>query len=228
MNNILEGKPLRYLIGAENGGTGNEGEITECPYALHKVRLGISVAYGNLFDELNTGNFGPYLRTSDTAVQYNEGQIDPAGDGWDKNLKMQCTRIKAAGFQFMEWDNPDAYDIKDVIYAVDYAQKFGLGVLAKNAGQFDLGDAIQYLKHENIWGCIVERDCGRPNLYEYLRKEAGKPTLPIWFVFFGNDQKAANEAAESIEENHYLNMGVTFSPRTEYTTSKDILVPITE
>ena len=43
------------------------------------VKRGISIAYCNLFDENNTGKYGPYLHTSDTAKQYNEGQIDPRG-----------------------------------------------------------------------------------------------------------------------------------------------------
>ena len=224
--NVLKGI-LRYLIGAneENVGAGRPDEITLVPYKAKKVRNGISIAYGNLFDEENTGKYGPYLKQSDTARQYNEGQISPAGDGWYKNLRDQCTRIRDDGFGYMELDNPDSYNIRDVTDAIEYAKGFNIGVIAKNAGLCDLSEGIQYIKHENIFGCIVEKDCGRPNLYEYLRKEAKKPTLPIWFVTFGGGERYAHEVAESIEENHYINMGGTFSPKHEYTTSVDIFRP---
>jgi hypothetical protein len=86
--NPLEGKPLRYLIGTDTSGLGREGEITEVSYRTIKpTARGISVKYCNLFDEENTGRYGPYLHASDTAAQYNEGQIDPAGAGWTRNLQ---------------------------------------------------------------------------------------------------------------------------------------------
>ena len=76
--NALVGKPLRYLIGADGNHAGEPGTITEVGYdAARKPRHGIGVKYANLFDEKNSGRYGPYLEPSDTAAQYSEGQIDP-------------------------------------------------------------------------------------------------------------------------------------------------------
>ena len=80
--NTLEGKPLRYLIGTDGTASGRDDEVTVVSYSrTQPAKRGISVAYCNLFDELNTGRYGPYLHASDTAAQYNEGQIDPRGPG---------------------------------------------------------------------------------------------------------------------------------------------------
>ena len=131
--NPLEGKPLRYLIGADAPGPGRDGEVIECGYNVARPPAnGIAIKYCNLFDEENTGRFGPYLQTSDTAAQYHEGQIDPRGPGWEKNLREQFARAKRQGFGIVELDNPDAYDVNDVLGAVDLAASYGLTVVAKN------------------------------------------------------------------------------------------------
>ena len=136
----LEGKPLRYLIGTEASGPGRDDEVTEVSYSTTQpARRGISIAYCNLFDEHNTGRYGPYLHTSDTAAEYNEGQIDPRGPGWEKNLREQFERRKKQGFEYIELDNPDAYSIKDVIGAIDLAASYGLKVIAKNPGLMEGG-----------------------------------------------------------------------------------------
>ena len=85
------------------------------------TKRGIAIAYCNLFDEENTGKYGPYLHTSDTAEQYGEGQIDPKGPGWEKNLRQQFQRRKRQGFSYIELDNPDAYSVEDVLGAIDLA-----------------------------------------------------------------------------------------------------------
>src|SRR5262249_34531954 len=81
--NPLAGKALHYLIGADSAGEGRADQVTEVPYGAKPAKRGISIAYCNLFDEHNTGRYGPYLHTSDTARDYNEGQIDPRGPGWN-------------------------------------------------------------------------------------------------------------------------------------------------
>src|SRR5262245_57304809 len=74
--NPLEGKPLRYRIGTDEHSDGSEGEIVEVSYnSTVKPQRGLAIKYVNLFDENNTGAYGPYLATSDTSAQYNEGQI---------------------------------------------------------------------------------------------------------------------------------------------------------
>ena len=155
---------------------------------------GMAIAYCNLFDEEGTGKYGPYLHTSDTAKQYGEGQIDPAGPGWDKNLREQFLRRKRQGFAYVELDNPDAYRLSDVLRAVDRAGEYGLKVIAKNPLLME-GDPTPYLAHPDVFGAIVERGAGDPVRMDRLRKAAGKPDLPIWFVAFGAGRAWAEDVS---------------------------------
>jgi len=131
----LEGKRLRYLIGTEASEPGDDNAVTAVSYdTTRPVRRGVSIAYCNLFDERNTGRYGPYLSPSDTADAYDEGQIDPRGPGWEKNLREQFERRKKEGFEYIELDNADAYSINDVIAAIDLAASYAFKVVAKNPG----------------------------------------------------------------------------------------------
>jgi hypothetical protein len=210
--NELAGKPLRYLIGG-SAGTGSDNEVTMVSYSTNApVPHGISIAYGNLFEETKTGKYGPYLNTSDTARQYNEGQIDPHGPGWEKNLREQYERRRKAGFHYIELDNPDAYKIKDVIGAIELAATYDLKVIAKNPGITD--DPVTYVKHPNVVGIIVEKGAGNAADMDALRRKAGKPDLPVWFVAFGSGRSWGNSVASSAK--NYQNMGVTYSSAGEY------------
>jgi hypothetical protein len=221
--NALEGKPLRYLIGTQASWPGHDDEVTVVSYsATQPARRGISIAYCNLFDEHNSGRYGPYLRTSDTAKQYNEGQIDPRGPGWEKNLREQFERRRKQGFEYVELDNPDAYSIKDVIGTIDLAATYGLKVIAKNPGLMGAG-ATAYVAHPNVHGIIVERGAGSAGDMDQLRRKAGKPTLPTWFVAFGSGRGWAGSVASSAK--NYRNMGVTYSSAGEYGNAIDILPP---
>ena len=221
----LAGKPLRYLIGTDASGPGNEDVVTEVSYdTAEPARHGISIAYCNLFDEHNTGHYGPYLHSSDTAAEYNEGQIDPRGPGWEKNLREQFERRRSHGFEYVELDNPDAYSIKDVIGAIDLAASYGLKVIAKNPGLMEGADAARaYVAHPNVYGIIVERDAGGAGDMEALRRKAGKPALPVWFVAFGSGRAWATDIANAAK--HHRNMGVTYSSAGEYGNVIDILPP---
>jgi hypothetical protein len=220
--NPLEGKQLRYLIGTGSAGAGRDNEVTMVSYSTSApVRHGISIAYCNLFDEHNSGKYGPYLRTSDTAKQYNEGQIDPRGPGWEKNLREQYERRKRQGFEYIELDNPDAYSIKDVIGAIELAESYGLKVIAKNPGL--MKGAVDYVAHRNVYGIIVEKGAGGADGMEALRKKAGKPNLPVWFVAFGSGKGWAGNVASAAKQ--YRNMGVTYSSAGEYGNAIDILPP---
>jgi hypothetical protein len=136
MSSPLAGKKLRYVIGAENPGKGRDGEIVEVGYDWSKpMPLGITIAYCNLFNEKYSeqsnqlrAEYGPYLKTSDTAAEYGEGQIDPRAPGWRRNLTEQFERRKRQGFEYIELDNPDAYLVADVVEAVDLASSYGLKV----------------------------------------------------------------------------------------------------
>lgn len=221
--NPLEGKPLRYLIGADAPGPGRDGEIVECGYnVVRPPAKGIAVKYCNLFDEEDSGRYGPYLHTSDTAAQYHEGQIDPRGPGWEKNLREQFARAKRQGFRIVELDNPDAYDVSDVLGAVDLAASYGLTVIAKNPLLME-GDPTPYVAHRNVSGVIVERGAGNPPDMDALRKRAGKPALPVWFVAFGGGKRWAADTAKAAAR--YRNMGVTWSAAGEYGDAIDIHLP---
>jgi hypothetical protein len=224
--NRLAGKPLRYLIGADSAGPGRDEDVTVVSYnTTQPAKRGISIAYCNLFDENNTGRYGPYLHTSDTAQQYNEGQIDPRGPGWEKNLREQFERRKKQGFEYVELDNPDAYSIKDVIGAIDLAASYGLKIIAKNPLLMEAGStaATAYVAHPNVYGIIVEKGAGNPSGLDALRRRAGKPNLPVWFVAFGSGRSWAGTVADAAK--HYRNMGVTYSSAGEYGNAIDILPP---
>src|SRR2546430_12802966 len=56
--NVLDGKPLRYLIGTDTSERGSDDAITAVSYSTTQpVRRGTSIAYCNLFDEHNTGSY---------------------------------------------------------------------------------------------------------------------------------------------------------------------------
>jgi hypothetical protein len=152
-----------------------------------------------------------------------EGQIDPAGPGWMKNLNDQFARAKAQGFTYIELDNPDAYDVADVVGAVARAETYGLKVVAKNPGLVE-GDRKSYVAHRNVVGIIVEKDAGTPDEMDALRRSAGKPTLPVWFVAFGGGKAWADKTAQAAGK--YRNMGVTYSTKGEYANATDVLVPV--
>jgi len=231
-SNPLFGKKLRYMIGAESPGGGRDGEIIEVGYDWNSpLPAGMTIAYCNLFNEKYSeqskqqrAEFGPYLKPSDTAAEYGEGQIDPRGPGWQRNLVEQFERRKRQGFEYIELDNPDAYSIADVIGAVDFAGSYGLKVIAKNPKLME-GDSLPYVAHPNVHGIIVEMGAGDADAMDALRRRAGKPDLPVWFVFFDARQGqttgkiAAKEAAALAER--YAGMHVTYSPAGEYTEAVD-------
>ncbi len=220
----LQGKPLRYLIGARSFVDGTPDEITEVGFRAERPpRYGIAVKYGNLFDEGNSGQYGPYMAPSDTAEDYNEGQIDYRGPGWWSNIDEQLMRAKAQGFKIIEWDNADAYPVEAVIGAADRAAEYGLQVIAKNPHLIKGGEA--YVARPNVVGIVVERDTDStptPSMLHALRVRAGRPTLPVWFVGFGEDVAWVNAIAAEAQQHR---MGVTYSTEGEYRNSIDIVRP---
>jgi hypothetical protein len=232
MSSPLSGKKLRYMIGTDNPGKGNADEVIEVGYDCEEPVVGcVSIAYCNLFNEKYSeqsrnerAQYAPYLKSSDTAADYGEGQIDPRGEGWNRNLTEQFARRKQQGFEYIELDNPDAYSVADVVGAVELAQSYGLKVIAKNPGLME-GDPLPYVGHRNIHGIIVEKGAGSAPEMEELRRRAGKADLPVWFVFFdkrkGADagKKAAEQAAAAARQ--YSGMHVSYSPGGEYTHSVD-------
>jgi hypothetical protein len=214
--NELEGKKLKYLIGADWGYPLDPDYIYEVGYGAPKPAAGLSIAYANLFDEENTGRYGPYLHDSDTAEQYNEGQIDPKGPGWERNLRDQFATRKRQGHTVLEIDNPDAYLSKDVLRAYDLAATYGFKVIAKNPKLCD--NPLALVNHPAVAGIIVEQGAGKPLWYAGLER-----TLPIWFVYFKPSLTAARAIAQEIAHNQCKNMFVTYSRDGEYTSSEDIV-----
>jgi lysozyme family protein len=221
--------PLRYLIAVEDQLPGYRDVITEVGYDAPRPKPpGPAVRYGNLYDQTGTGAYGPYLAGTETADQYDERVVDPKGAGWVKLLSDQCVAARANGFDTIEWDNPDGYGQNDVLNAVQYAASHGLKVLAKNPLICDW-DPVPYVKHPAVTGVIVEKDDdATPAVYDDLRRAAGKPNLPIYFVAFKNKREDgtawANTTAKAAV--NYLNMWVTMSPDGEYTSSIDVAPPL--
>jgi len=219
--NPLEGKKLRYMIGYHKPFIGADNLATVVAYDVNVPPLyGIGIGYCNAFDEYNTGNYGPYLEPDDVALEYDEGMIDPTGTGWEKNLYRQFMQRKAQGFEFVEIDNLNSYPWKHAKTAVDLAASMGLKVIAKNPLGCDWMDAVAYIEHPSVYGIIVERGGGEPRAFDALRWEAGKPTLPVWFVAFGLGRRWADTMAELAEP--YPNMSVTYSSVGEYSSAQDV------
>ena len=135
------------------------------------------------------------------------------------NIKEQVLRRKSQGFAYIEWDNPDAYRVEDVLTAVDLAASQGLKVIAKNPGLMG-GDPLRYVAHPAVVGIIVEAGAGDPMATDVLRRRANKPDLPVWFVFFGDGRPKAKRTASLAAS--YQNMRVTYSPEGEYEDAVDV------
>jgi hypothetical protein len=229
MNNPIAGLSLAYFIGRNEPGPGTDGVLTVAGYdATAPCENGMSAGYCNLFNEkydeqsdAERAKYAPYLHTSDVADEYNEGQIDPEGQGWNRNLDEQFARRRAQGFRIIELDNPDAYVTDDVIAALDRMFASGIRMtLAKNAAL--CSEPATYLRHPTVCGVIVERNCGTPDLMDRIRIEAGKPDLPVWFVAFGSGWEWAHRMAE--EAAGYIEMSVTYYGLGEYAGEREELL----
>jgi hypothetical protein len=220
--------PLRYMIG-KTYDDGETGYITEVGYDAPRLPdVGEGWAYGNLFNEKyaeqNTAErayFGPYLDTSDTAQEYNEGQIDPNGKGWLRNLDMQINKCVGLGFSVLELDNPDAYLTRDVLRAVDYVANHGLKTFAKNP--MLCGDPTAYVAHPAVIACVVEHGAGTVARMDLLRREAGKPLLPVRFIAFGGGLGWAQSKALTISRENFQDMSVSYSAVGEYCSSEPVI-----
>ena len=136
-------------------------------------------------------------------------------------MREQFERRRKQGFEYVELDNPDAYSSKDVMGAIDLAATYDLKVIAKNPGITD--DPVTYVKHPNVVGIIVEKGAGNAADMDALRRKAGKPSLPVWFVAFGGGRGWAGSVASSAKQ--FRHMGVTYSSAGEYGNAIDILSP---
>jgi len=215
---MLKGKRLRYLIGADGPFPGKDDEVTAVPYRNAPAKAGVSIGYCNLFDEDGTGRFGPYLPQTDTAIQYRELVPDPKGPGFEKNLREQFARRKKQGFEYVELDNPDAFEVKDILRAIDLAETYSLRVIAKNAALLD--DPLLYLGR--CHAVIIEKGAGAPGEMNRMRRDVGQPNMPCWFVSFGSGAMWAQQVKLATMRADYRNMFVSFSRKGEYGSSDDV------
>jgi hypothetical protein len=70
---------------------------------------------------------------------------------------------------------------------------------------------------------VSSRDVATSGRAHALRRKAGKPTLPVWFVYFGKGKAQAETHAAAAKS--YRNMGVTYSTVGEYKNGSDLLRP---
>jgi hypothetical protein len=214
----LYGIPLRYFKDRpkDNPYKGSRDEVVLVGYNADRLPLsGIPVKYCTLLDHEEGGRCGPYLAPK---------VPDPKQNGYYRNIHNQLELAQHQRFKLIEWDHADNehFEEFDVKRAIDLALVYQIGVLFKNPGAIKKYDPTPHIKHPNIYGIIVEKECGSVMAMDSLRRAAGKPYLPIWFVAFG-DRHWADLAA--IDAAKYTNVGVTFSPTGEYQDSIDILVP---
>jgi hypothetical protein len=222
----LVGQPLRYLIGYENEwpATWPQSGIVEVDYDFRgSATSQYLIAYCNLFSEkwkdqteAERSRLGPYLKNSDTAEEYQEGQIDPRGPGWERNLRDQFLRRRTQGFRRIELDNPDAYGIEDVLGAIRLAGTYGHKVVAKNPMLVD--EPVHYVAA--CCAMIVEMGGGQPAELHEIRRRVSALAMPVWFVAHGDQLEWARETAVAAAP--YTEMRVTYSKRGEYGSSEDV------
>jgi peptidoglycan hydrolase-like protein with peptidoglycan-binding domain len=199
------GLALSYEIGTDEHSVGRPDRIIEVGFGEPPVKGGPCIAYGNFLDQRKARECGPYLEATGTADEYDEGVPDPKGPGFEKNLRLQFEEALAQGHTDIEIDNPDDehFSTADVIKGIELAGHHGLGVIAKNPGLLNDGGAIQYVGHGNVHGIVIEDGAGNAADNDDIRKRAGKPTLPMWFVFHGEAQREAaiRRTAEIVKQN---------------------------
>lgn len=230
----LEGLRLRYLIGADDPGRGEVGALTVVSYSAGSpVQRGLSGAYVNLLaEEGRPARYGPYLRSTDTARRYGEGVPDPAGSGWELNLRDQLARRREQGFRIVgDLDNPDAFSCATIGRAYRVVAEYAMRLVAKNPGLgcaardgAEARDQAGTLKILELLAradaMIVERGAGEPDEMDALRIAAGKPRMQVWFVAYGDGRGWVNEIARQARLFH--NMRATYSVGGEYTNSTDV------
>lgn len=218
----LAGLRLWYHIGRKIN-TVPEGRFAIVPWDQNEApALGVRAAYCNLLDEENKGEYGPYMRATDTASKYGEGVINPQFPGFMRNVRDQVERRIRSRFDIIELDNPDAYNLGAVLEAHDYAWSRGLHTVAKNPLLTKLPDS--YIKHPSVCAIVCERDDAQyPAALNSLRRMAGRPELPVYFVYHSKDRLGSETAGRIAETAQSFDaMHVTYSPDGEYTSVREL------
>lgn len=221
----LAGKRLRYLIGADEKTILNglsPDAATVLPYDWEGPFLPpFPIGYCNLYWQEGAPDCAPYLENTDTAEQYGERVIEWTGPGFGMNLRWQFNKWKNIGVIYIELDNPDGYPFTAVLHAIELAESYGFKVIAKNPGLLK-NNAARYVAL--CHGIISEEGAGNPTELDHIRREAGFPDMPIWFVAHGpiGDRWIRQLYVLTVS---YSNMGVTISRGGEYTQVETIVAP---
>jgi len=209
----LYGLPLRYLINRdiEDEWEAKDDEVIVVgPDHIRKTKRGISVKYCTLYKDGKALDPGTDQKkyTPETSIYY-------------KNLHDQFGITQKYGFKLIVLDNLNDPTFNEfcVRRAVDLAFVYKLGVILKNP-QLSF-NALDLLKHPDVFGMIIDR-AGTPATMDKLRRDAGKPLLPIWYIGSGEREALDNIAIDAV---HYHHIGVSFSSKGEYQNSIDILRP---
>jgi hypothetical protein len=225
----LYGLSLRYLIGGWDDDPSIEPEtdvIYEFGFDVQRPSRSsmLAIKYGNLLDQSKTDRYGPYLVPTGNALAFNLKVPDPKKTGYYLNIHSQLELAQKFGYKLIEWDNPDNenFVLFDLKRAIDVAMTYKIGVIFKNPGLIKF-DITPLIAHPNVFGMIVEENCGIVPALDKLRRDAKKPLLPIWFVSYGSSDQWAQDIAT--EARRFFHMGVTHSYNGRYNQSLDVFKP---
>lgn len=217
-------KPFRYLILNETD-PGVAGAVTEVGFKGVLPQLGDGIGYCNALDQNGNREFGPYLKREGTAADYGEDIPDPAGPGFEANLRDQFEHWKKQGCGEVEIDNPDSFPLAANERAYAWATEYGFKVAVKNPWLRgpDGSNGAALLKRPECSRIISEKGAGSPVDLQTMRVAAGKPDLPVHFVAFGDGKNWAQQVANQIAASGYRNMTVSYSSNGEYGSVEDLL-----
>lgn len=222
--NPLAGMAIRYIIGANGTGFGEVGVVTVAPYGEPPALYGLSIGYCNAFEEVFSGKLGPYIKGDDVAEEYDEGKVDPKSPNFAQNLRAQFQTRKNQGFLYVEIDNLTSFSLDVALRAIELAESFGLKVIAKNPGLYPHQQAVMYVAR--CHGIISESGAGTPTELNLIRREAGYPDMPVWFVANGSEgEKWCRQLVDGVRGR--TNMGVSLSRgEKEYANSETVVFPV--
>lgn len=224
--------PLRYLIALDSDPWPGEqaGAITVLGYKCEARPTGIFFDYGNVRDQEGGRKYSPYDPDKDNddigrpkeQGGYGEPAPVPGGDGFVRLIDKQIASAKALKADGKDWDNIDTWTVPDALWVFDRTWAAGLQVAVKNPILVKGGDRSKLLSHPAAAFSIVEKDAGWPHEMDALRKQAGKPDMPVRFTFREGEREEADRCAA--EAKNYTDMGVTIS-KGEYASVEHILLP---
>lgn len=226
MSSPLALLPLRYLI-AKDSDAGEANTVTLIGYDATKLpTLGVPAGYINLRQESGGRKPGvEYKPPDDIEKKYGEpAPVFGTKFFWD-NFSTQVAKWVALGCKYFDVDNLDTYTVAQCIEVFNEMAKRGLFVLVKNPLLVD-GNKVALVKHIVAVAILNEHDdeLDAADL-DKLRRDAGKPDLPIRIVTFDDQRAWAEDFADEVALLKLKDIGVTFSPGGEYNNIVHVLKP---